>query len=309
LSSRPGIADDLLSSARSVGVQLKGVTRSEWILLAALVAGFTPVIVSLFQLEWSRPESGHGPIVLALTLWLFSRAWRRTGADIAPSSSGWSWLWVPTMLVACVAYLFGSVGEIAQFSYGAMVPFALAVVFAFRAPAAWRHFVFPCVFLVFSIPLPGFIVDPITLPMKLLVSTLSEHILSAFGYPASRSGVMLYVGQYQLLVADACAGLRTLFTLEALGLFYLNVVEHASTLRNVGLAICIVPISIIANTLRVLVLCLITYHFGDEAGQGFLHEFAGMVLFLFGLLLLLGADGLFRFVARRVERPVVGSAA
>ena len=39
-----------------------------------------------------------------------------------------------------------------------------------------------------------------------------------------------------------------------------------------------------------MALSLITYHFGDEAGQGFLHGFAGMVLFLSALLLIISVD-------------------
>ena len=95
---------------------------------------------------------------------------------------------------------------------------------------------------------------------------------------------MLQIGQYQLLVADACAGLQTLLTLEALGLFYLNVVRHTSAVRNVALALLIVPISFSANVIRVIALTLVTYYFGDAAGQGFLHGFAGMVLFLTALV-------------------------
>jgi hypothetical protein len=41
-----------------------------------------------------------------------------------------------------------------------------------------------------------------------------------------------------------------------------------------------------------MVLSLITYHFGDEAGQGFLHGFAGMVLFMSALMLIIAVDGL-----------------
>ena len=96
------------------------------------------------------------------------------------------------------------------------------------------------------------------------------------GYPIARTGVILQIGQYKLLVADACAGLHTLFTLEALGLLYLNVIQHDSLFRNVTLAILIIPISFTANVIRVMILTVITYHFGDEAGQGFLHGFAGI---------------------------------
>lgn len=39
-----------------------------------------------------------------------------------------------------------------------------------------------------------------------------------------------------------------------------------------------------------MILVLVTYFFGDEAGQGFIHGFAGMVLFLLALMLMLLAD-------------------
>ncbi len=107
-------------------------------------------------------------------------------------------------------------------------------------------------------------------------------------------GVILSVGQYQLLVADACAGLNSMFTLEALGLLYMNLMKYASLTRNVLLAALIIPISFAANIIRVMILVLVTYHFGDEAGQGFVHNFAGMVLFMVGLALMLGCDKLLR---------------
>jgi exosortase len=145
------------------------------------------------------------------------------------------------------------------------------------------------------------------MPMKMAVSYVTEHILFWVGYPIARTGVILQVGQYQLLVADACAGLQTLLTLEALGLFYLNVVRHTAVLRNVVLALLIIPISFTANVIRVIVLTLITYHFGDAAGQGFLHGFAGMVLFLTALSLILATDSLLQWIVRRRARRAAPS--
>jgi len=46
----------------------------------------------------------------------------------------------------------------------------------------------------------------------------------------------------------------------------------------------------VANIVRVIILVLVTYHFGDEAGQGFVHGFAGIVLFIVALLLMLVLD-------------------
>jgi len=75
--------------------------------------------------------------------------------------------------------------------------------------------------------------------------------------------------------------------------------------RNIVLAILIVPISFAANVIRVIVLALITYYFGDEAGQGFLqHQGAGMVLFITALVFIIATDsGLRWLVARNSPRP------
>ena len=151
------------------------------------------------------------------------------------------------------------------------------------------------------IPLPGLVVQALTLPLKSAVSYLVELIMYAAGYPIGRSGVILTVGPYQLMVADACSGLSSLFTLEALGLFYMKLMNYKSKARNLVLAIAIVPISFVSNVIRVIILVLVTYHLGDEAGQGFLHGFAGMVLFTVALILTYAAD---RLLAARFDKEV-----
>ena len=157
----------------------------------------------------------------------------------------------------------------------------------------WRPLVtasFPLLFLLFMIPLPEALVAGVTAPLKSAVSASATVILSLLSYPVGRSGVMITVGQYQLLVADACAGLNSMFTLEALGLLYMNLMQHATHRRNVALAILLVPIAFCANVVRVIILILVTYHFGDAAGQGFVHGFAGLVLFTVALALMFVAD-------------------
>ncbi|MBQ1765961.1 MAG: archaeosortase/exosortase family protein, partial [Aquincola sp.] len=139
-------------------------------------------------------------------------------------------------------------------------------------------------------PLPSVLVQIVTVPLKMAVSYVAEVILYQFGYPIARTGVILAIGPYQLLVADACAGLNSMFTLEALGLLYMNLMNYTSVARNVILAALVIPISFAANIIRVMILALVTYHFGDEAGQGFVHGFAGMVLFMVALVLILATD-------------------
>jgi exosortase len=109
-------------------------------------------------------------------------------------------------------------------------------------------------------------------------------------YPIARSGVMITIGQYQLLVADACSGLRSMFSLSAIGFLYIYLTEHKSFKRNLMLALSLIPIAFLANLIRVMVLILVTYHFGDAAGQGFIHDFAGLGIFVFSVLTLYSFD-------------------
>ena len=204
-------------------------------------------------------------------------------------------------MFALLLYALGRSQDILIFEIGSLIPLLAGLLLVFFGKSTLLRLWFPLFFMLFMIPLPGVLVDTITQPMKMGVSWAAEHLLYALGYPIARTGVILVIGQYQLLVADACAGLHSLFTLEALGLLYLNLVKHDSLSRNITLAILIVPISFCANVIRVIVLTLITYHFGDEAGQGFLHGFAGMVLFISALILIIGVDSMLRFGVRVAE--------
>lgn len=269
-----------------------------WVAAAGVLAMYVPTLHSLFTTLWASDAQGHGPIVLGISIWLIYRRWPAV-MDTSASQPKPALAW-PLLIVAGLAYAVGRSQGIWIFEVGSAILVVAGLVLLLRGPAQLKAIAFALFFMCFMVPLPGAIVDALTQPMKMAVSYVAENLLHALGYPISRTGVILQIGPYQLLVADACAGLHTLFTLEALGLLYLNLVRYASLFRNVALAILIVPISFAANVIRVCALTLITYYFGDEAGQGFLHGFAGMVLFLSALMLIIATDGLLRFGSRRV---------
>jgi exosortase B len=194
------------------------------------------------------------------------------------------------VVVGLLQYALGRSQDILSFEVFSVVVVLAGTLLLVYGKEALKAQWFAIFFMLFMVPLPAAVVDAVTMPLKMAVSYGAEQLLFLAGYPIGRSGIILQIGQYKLLVADACAGLHTLLTLEALGLLYLNLVRRDSIFRNTTLALLIVPISFTANVIRVVVLSLITYHFGDAAGQGFLHGFAGMVLFLSALLLIIAAD-------------------
>lgn len=258
-----------------------------------LLALYGPTVWRLANGVWATDQQGHGPIVFALAVWLIYRRW---GEMLKQPDAPMPWLGWALLVPALLMQAFGRSQDVLLFEIGSVIPVLIAIVLLLKGPAGLRPMTFALFFLLFLIPLPGVVVDTLTQPMKMGVSVVAEQLLHALGYPIARNGVTLQVGQYQLLVADACAGLNTLFALEALGLLYLNVFKHQSLARNVTLAVLIVPISFSANVVRVITLCLVTYHLGDEAGQGFLHGFSGIVLFVVAIFLTVAVDSFVRLV-------------
>jgi len=284
--------NSLMTLNRRMQSQNLGNRLLPWLpIIGGLVVLYVPSLTDLFRGIWSTDQQAHGPIVLVIACWLIYRKWSEMlrVSEGQPTADVGGWV---IFIFGLVLYIIGRSQDILIFEIGSAIWLLAAFILLMRGSAALKTQWFPLFFMLFMIPLPGGIVDALTMPMKMAVSYVAENILFWAGYPIARTGVILQIGQYKLLVADACAGLHTLFTLEALGLLYLNIIRHDALFRNVTLAILIVPISFTANVIRVMVLTLITYHFGDEAGQGFLHGFAGMVLFLSALLLIIGVDSL-----------------
>lgn len=259
------------------------------LLAVGLLALYIPTYIYLDKHIWSIVGQGHGPVMLALTMWL---AWQRFPQLAEQRSRPRPVIGGALIAVALLFYMIGRVFEFPHFDTSSQIPMLVGILLLYWGVQGAKVMWFPIFFLLFLVPLPGPLVDAATAPLKHAVSYVAEQVLHVFNYPVGRSGVTLGIGQYKLLVADACAGLNSIFALEAIGVFYMSVVGHANKARNILLAVLILPISFVSNVLRVIVLVLVTYYFGDEAGQGFIHDFAGILLFMTATALTIGADGL-----------------
>lgn len=272
--------------------------------LAVLALGwaamFGPAYHGLATTIWASDAQGHGPIILAVSAWLM---WQKREELAALQRRPALATAVVLAIVAVFTYVVGRSQTVWTLEIAAQNLMVLALVLAYFGWPGVRVTWFPMFFLVFMIPWPGEWIDAVTHPLKMAVSTVASSLLYTMNYPVGRTGVILTVGPYQLLVADACSGLNSLFTLEALGLLYMNLMRYQSLARNIALAILIVPISFIANVVRVMILVLVTYHFGDEAGQGFVHSFAGMVLFIVALAIMLVTDHVLGWFFPESRRP------
>lgn len=298
MSTAPGSA----LSVSGVDVRrILGLLKSYWFLWLGIAAIALPTLSSVARISWSTEQGAHGPIVLATGIWLVALQWRAAVALARPGSP----LVAALILVpALLFYILARITGVLEIEGIVMYVALLGVLYAYAGLATMRMLWFPLVYFLFLFPPPDTIVWAVTQPLKLAISAVAVSLLDALGYPVARSGVTIQVDNYELLVAAACAGLNSLISLSAIGLFYVYIRHNANWRYAALLMIAIVPVAILANFVRVLILVLVTYYFGDAAAQGFLHNFAGVTMFAVAVLGIFGVDAIASPLRDRLGRKV-----
>jgi exosortase len=196
------------------------------------------------------------------------------------------------LALALAAYVYGRAYDFTTLEALGLYGAGLTMIQSrFGLPVMLRNW-FPFLYLAFAVPLPGWYVDLATAPLKQFVSHVATEGLQAMGFPVINQGVTIFVAQYQLLVKDACSGMNSLIGLTAISLFYIYLSHGSSWRYSLFLTMLVIPIAIAANIIRIVVLVLLTYFFGDAVAQGFLHFAAGLVLFATALALVFAVDQL-----------------
>ncbi len=276
---------------------LAGIPPLAVLTYTAFVAMFVPTFYKLFSYGWKNADYSHGPLILAAFGWLL---WRNRDFLQRPANDRPNLWSLGLLLFGLTCYTVGSILSSMVTESFALIPVFIGMTGFLFGPQAVRQVLFPALFLIFLVPPPSFVIDLITAPLQLLVTKASATLLQSTGYLISRDGVILHIGDYTIIVGEVCSGLRSLISLMAVGAIYAYQQSIGNVKRTV-LFLSIIPISIIANVFRLVTLALITYYFGEAAGQGFFHNFSGFVLFVVAMICLVIVDAL---LDRKSVNPV-----
>lgn len=229
---------------------------------------------------------GHGPLIPVAVAWLLRREWPtlvalpRTSSRLAVPCAGLAFLLTglglleDVILFENLALLLGLLG------------LALLVLGLPPVRATWWAFAL----LLFMVPLPGFLLDGITVRLKLVAAELSVAAIHLLGVPALLEGGTIHLQSTSVEVAAACAGLKTVVSLTALGAVLACL---ASDRRRAGLLLAMaIPIAILANAVRILVLCWFSSIGHPAAREGPLHEATGLGVYALALGLFLAISAL-----------------
>ena len=241
---------------------------------------YTPTIYKLFDHGWRASKYDHGPLMFFLFLWLL---WRSRNFLNLPVDRSFHPFYLLLFILGLLLYLLGAMQRFIIIETFSMIPVILGITGFLLGRDSLKGALFPVMFILFIIPLPLFFIDMLTTPLKEMVSYATSGLLSFIHYPVSRDGVIINIGDYSLLVSDACSGLRSIISIMAVGSIFLYL-QKIPFIHKLLIFILVLPITLFSNILRILLLALITYYYGEAAGQKFFHDFSGYLLFAVSLI-------------------------
>ncbi len=256
---------------------------------AGIAALYSPILYQLYTSRWENIDYTHAYFILPVSLWL---AWRdraklaQAAASRAPSGLRWAGM----AGFGALMLIFGWRQDYLSVSTLSMLPVLFGTAAYLYGSSVNRILLFPVLYLLLLVPPPLGVLDSITLPMRHGVSAATEGVLRLFHYPITRDGLLFTVKGHEIYMGAPCSGFRSLITMLSLGLAY-TYISKLSRTHKLILVASIVPLALTGNLLRIIGVCLATYHFSPEAGEKF-HDISGYGIFLVLIAGLMGIEAL-----------------
>jgi exosortase len=264
--------------------------------LGVLSAIYWPVVRDLVWQWWDDPNYSHGFVVPLFSAYL---AWSRRHELKALVNTG-HWAGLLVLLVGVAVLVVGEIGSENFLTRSSLIVILTGLLLFNLGWPVVRALAFPLAFLFFMIPLPATVFYAVTFPLQRLAAQNAAWALDTLGVPVLMDGNILHLSRISLGVVEACSGIRSLISLLAVAVAwaYLTLPGPISLLV---LAAAAVPITILANAVRVVSTGLIGQWLGIEYAQGFFHGASGWVIFLVAFAGLAVAHLALQWVRRRTR--------
>jgi exosortase D (VPLPA-CTERM-specific) len=244
-------------------------------LILAVTMAFGDALLEAAKRWREQEEYSHGFLIPAVTAWVL---WTRRNA-LAASIGPPSWIGLAAVLLATLLHVVGGLGAIFLLSQVGMILALLGIVLCIGGVTLLRVTFIPLAFLIFAIPLPYFLDSELSWRLQLLSSELGVVFMRALQIPVFLEGNVIDLGSYKLQVVEACSGLRYLYPLLCMG-FLVAWVFQAPLWQRAVVFLSAIPITIMMNSARLVLVAVLVDRWGVGQAEGLLHWFEGWVIFL-----------------------------
>jgi exosortase len=253
---------------------------------------YAPIFYRLYRSGWAVTDYTHAYFILPVSLlivWLKRRKIKAICLTPCDLQLATYFPGLILLILGLAMFTFGWRWDYTFIQTFSLIPVLFGMSLFLYHKDLTKVLVFPVLYLLLLVPIPIGILDSVTLPMRHAASVASAAALKVMGYDIAREGLLINMGGHEIFMGAPCSGFRSLITMISLGLIYIYF-NKGTMSKNIILFISIIPLALIGNLTRIIALCLITFYFGEAAGQGFFHNFSGMVVFLIIILGLMALE-------------------
>ena len=162
---------------------------------------------------------------------------------------------------------------------------------------------FPLSFLVFMVPIPDRVVFWLERGSVLASADMAEMLFRMTGTPLLRSGTIFVVPNIVFEVAQECSGIRSSLVLLITSLLASHLFLRTVS-RRVILVLFVLPLAILRNGFRILVIGLLCVYIGPEMIDSVIHHRGGPIFFVLSLVPFFGVLSWLRAQERSVDKAV-----
>ncbi|MEK6398684.1 MAG: exosortase/archaeosortase family protein [Terriglobus sp.] len=235
------------------------------------------------------PDFSHGFIVVLFGAYL---VWTKR-ASLLKEPSRPSWVGFALILPGLLLLVLGVLGAELYLARISGLFLLLGTAWIVLGTSAARQLIPICALLLLAIPIPQVVFFQLTFPLQHLAASLATLLLQLCGVPVLQEGNLIHLPSITLEVAEACSGIRSLFSLCTVAVLYGYFADKKMSHR-VLLVLASIPVAVVANALRIFGTGLLVHYRGTEVALGFLHEFSGLLVFVFAVVALMAIHVLLR---------------
>jgi len=234
--------------------------------------------------RWGDKQSfgadySHGYLIPFVSLWV---VWyKRDEFFAAPKQVCQLGLYV--IIAALAMHWLGAKMQQTRISLMSLIFLIWGVPFYFFGWPSAKLLIFPCSYLIFCVPLN--FLDGLSGPLQSIAVSLGYANIEGMGIECQKIGNKLISPYFNLNVAEACSGLRSLLAMTAITAVYAYFTQK-TLVRKWVLLLTSIPIAVIGNVGRIDSIALVSVTTGQEYAAGLHHDYAGYVFFAVGISLM-----------------------
>ncbi len=243
------------------------------ILGAIFVWAFWYSLADLWRVWQNNPDYSVGQLVPPAIVYMV--AVQRHNLVGLPLRFDWRGLCV--FAFGVIANLLGYYYLYASLQNLGLVLSANGLVMTLLGWQGYKRLWFPMAFLLLAVPLPNRVHNAIMLPLQRFVAYVSAMVLEVMGVPVVRHGHILEVEGQQIVVAEACNGLRMALAFLVVAGVVAYLIQRPAWQKMI-IVLSSLPIAIVSNVVRIVAMAGLYGTEYEWLTRGDMHEVIGMLM-------------------------------